>query len=199
MPLESAVKKSLAGDKIAVLAKRLAAGDMSACDTFCKELDCHNPKLIWTPDLNTMPLSGMNWLYEWWLDKKGDDLAPSAKYIQPEELISVLGYLMILEPDANEMDFFIRLYGSKIQSQSGKDMTNQKVSETWTPLRGFFLITYQAICQRKEAMLTYHSPPEDVNVTAWHRLILPFIDDGKVSRILVAIYPTQRQEVTQLY
>ncbi len=138
----------------------------------------------------------MNWIYDWWLAKKAGMVAPSPDCIIPENLVQVLGNLILLETCEGGANFYTRLYGSKIQKKPGRDMTGQLVSETWTPLRGYFLINYQAVYQRKEALFSCHTPPQDVNVTAWNRLVLPFVEDGEVSKILVSIYPTQRQKTT---
>lgn len=176
------------------MAERLVDGDLNACDALFHTLAAPMPALAWNPDNKGMDQDYLSQVLNWWLVQKGNAAMPSPGTIDPVGLRGLLGNLMILEPIDEGQDFYMRLYGSNVTPHSHHDLTGQKVSEIWTPLRDYFLVNYRAVYHRRESLYSLHTPPVQINFSAWKRLILPFGDGQTVTRLVVGICPTERQE-----
>lgn len=176
------------------MAARLGDGDMAACDTMMADLGSPAPFLLWKPDEARLPEPILGFLLEWWHKGRGASAMPPPELVDPLALRPALGHLSLLEVEEGGRDFRYRIYGSLTAHRARCEWTGRKVSGIDTPMRLFFLATYRAVARRPQPLLTTHTPPIQVRMTAWHRLILPLGEDGAVRRLLVAILPAERQD-----
>lgn len=111
---------------------------------------------------------------------------PLAAAIDPAVLVFILGWLMIIDPIDDGADFQYRLYGSSIAEATGRDLTGCKVSDSFPAFAAFASEVYRNAMRHGHPVLTRHSPPKQIPVKRWERLILPFTgSDGSVARFLV--------------
>lgn len=176
------------------LAGKLVSGDMHACDKLLAELDAPAPRLIWRPIAGDFNEAYLTKVYSWWHEQHISGSLPSPVRIDPINLRGLLGNLLILDVLQDGADFRVRLYGSNVTPHSHHDTTGQKITEVWTPLRDYFLVNYRAVAKCGLPLYSLHTPPPDVNLAAWKRLILPFGEGRQVTRLLVGICPTERQK-----
>ena len=182
-------------EQMTELAEALADGDLHCCDALLQRLGSPPPVLKWMPGRDDLPNNGSADLLDWWHEMRAADKAPPVSVIEPEQFTSVLGNVVLLESQEDGLDFRVRLFGSKIQARPGKDTTGQLISEVWTPLRQYFLVNYQAVCRRSEPLYSRHTPAISISRTGWDRLVLPFLEDGRVARMLVSVHPSVRQDI----
>jgi hypothetical protein len=127
-------------------------------------------------------------LLEHWraLDADRTTSLPSVALIAPEQLRFILGWLMIMEPLDGGADFRYRLYGSSIALTTGRDLTGQKLSDSFPSFAAWAGEVYRSVMARHLPVLTRHQPRRYVRVDRWERLILPFAGrGGAVERLLV--------------
>jgi hypothetical protein len=121
-----------------------------------------------------------------WRSLASEPDLPPASAIDPAALIFILGWLMILDPLEGGADFKYRLYGSSIAEVTGRDLTGCKVSDSFPAFAAFTNVVYRDAMRDRRPVLTRHSPPKQIAVARWERLILPFAgSDGSVARFLV--------------
>jgi hypothetical protein len=93
---------------------------------------------------------------------------------------------MIVDPLDGGADFKYRLYGSSIAAVTGRDLTGCKVSDSFPAFAAFTSAVYRNAMRDRRPVLTRHSPPKEIVVSRWERLILPYAgSDGGVVRFLV--------------
>lgn len=175
-------------------ASRLADGDTRSCAPMLGAIGSPPPVLLWQPTLETLPEPLLAFLLEWWLEARGEAFAPPVEVVDPFALRPALGHLSLLDVIDDGVDFRYRIHGSLTAARARWEWTGRRVSEIETPLRFFFLVNYRAVTRRRQPLFSTHTPPAEVRMTAWHRLILPLGRDGRVERLLVGILPTQRQD-----
>ena len=151
----------------------------------------------WAPEKSTLPPT-LQFLLEWWQGLPRQDDLPQAEAIDPLALRDVMGYLMILEPEAqdNGLDFRYRLYGTAIAGRSGFDLTGKLISESNVDaaIKHYFIACYRAVVERRDALFAAHESPPEISVAAWSRLMLPFADtDRQVTKIVVGNLPGERR------
>jgi hypothetical protein len=103
-----------------------------------------------------------------------------------------LGYIALLEPNADITDFRYRLFGSISAMVWGFDMTGRLLSANPANayIGDFHRAGYRAVMQRCTPIATVHRPPVSQSTTTWHRLVLPLADDeGRITRLLAGIVP----------
>lgn len=176
------------------MACRLAEGDVRACDRLLQGLGGPSPMLLWQPTLETLPEPLLAFLLEWWLQARDGTAAPPVEVVDPFALRPALGHLSLLDVIDGGADFRYRVHGSLTAARARWEWTGRRVSEIDTPLRFFFLVNYRAVTRRRQPLFSTHTPPAEVRMTAWHRLILPLGRHEEVERLLVGILPTQRQD-----
>ncbi len=175
-------------------AARLADGDLRACDAMMAELGSPPPALLWHPTRKTLPEPLLGFLLDWWEEARAESFAPSIEVVDPFTLRPALGHLSLLDVVEGGSDFQYRIHGSLTAARARWEWTGRRLSEIETPLRYFFLVNYRAVLRRPVPLFSTHTPPIDVRMTAWHRLVLPLRRDETVTRVLVAILPTERQD-----
>lgn len=127
-----------------------------------------------------------------WERKRRGRLAPKRRDFAAEDLHLWFGNLMVIDVVDGGRDFLYRVYGTDIATAYGHDMTNRYSSDFPAPIGEFVLSNYREIVTQMRPMFCEHTPPIDISVYTWQRLILPLSEDGMtVSQILVALYPSQ--------
>lgn len=130
-----------------------------------------------------------------WERKRRGRLAPQRRDFTAEDLHLWFGNLMVLDVIEEGRDFLYRLYGTDVATAFGRDMTNRLVSEFPAPVGEFIMSNYREIIAQPRPMFCEHTPPIEVSVYSWQRLILPLSENGTaISQILVAIYPSQTRQ-----
>ncbi len=126
-----------------------------------------------------------------WEHKRRGRLAPQRRDFAAEDLHLWFGNLMVIDVVDGGRDFLYRVYGTDIATAYGHDMTNRLCSEFPAPIAEFVLSNYREIVAERRPMFCEHTPPIDISVYTWQRLILPLSEDGtSISQILVALYPS---------
>lgn len=175
-------------------ADRLGQGDAQACDRLLHAIGAPAPALHWAPPQDQVCHGKLDVVYRWWEGARGDSPAPGSDRLSPLAFPEALGHIAVLAPTDKGEDFHIRLYGSALAEKTKHDVTGQSLSEIWTPLRYYFLVLYRALMVRREPLLSWHTPPHDINIHGWIQLALPLIDDGAVTRIVTTFATTHRQD-----
>jgi hypothetical protein len=134
----------------------------------------------------------LRFLHSFWAELSGDGRIPLARSIDPLEMRPALGYIALIEPNADASDFRYRVFGSIIATVSGFDMTGRFFSAhpVSAYIGDFHHATYRAVMQRRAPIATTHRPPASQSMTTWTRLVLPLADgEGRINRLLAGIVP----------
>jgi len=128
----------------------------------------------------------LSFLIDYWRGAWRDGEPPGCDAIDPMMLKPVLGHVMICEPMDAGTDFLIRLYGTKMAQHMGRDLTGERMSrfQPDSYINDFYLATYRAVAARGEPLYTHHWPSTQAFANEIPRILLPFFQDGKVTRIL---------------
>ena len=174
------------------LAKAVAGGDYDGITSLFLRQDASAPAIAWNPGAANLPTKELPVLMHYWDGLLGNRLVPLAAEIDPNDFRDALGYVMLLDVLDGGGDYRYRVYGTKIADCASFDMTGKRTSEIpISPhIRAFFLAIYRAVLLRGEPVFTMHSPPPQIAVTTWSRLVLPLGDGaGKIVRLLVGNVP----------
>lgn len=171
--------------------QELVDGRTGTVESLFAEMRSPAPRLRWTPDEASLGEPRLRLLSRYWKSRLRGSELPLSSGIDPLDLVPALGYLMLLEPNADASDFRYRLYGSRIVEYAKVDMTGKHVRDIPAPLvAAYFVATYRATAQRREMLYAHHRTHHDIQTAEWDRLILPFVDDrGVVDRLLVGNVP----------
>lgn len=134
-------------------------------------------------------------LAEYWCRERvrlGD--LPRSEAFDPAEVVPALGYIMLIEPNADASDFLYRLYGSHVAAHHSRDMTGRWLSTFDPPGPEVFGTQYRAMVDWRVAVYAEHDAVRQVSViTRWCRLGLPMAGaDGRVDRVVVCNVPIRR-------
>jgi len=138
------------------------------------------------PDASSFEDRRLGQLLDYWraLPRTGD--LPAVETIDPAALVFILGWLMIIDPIDGGVDFSYRLYGTNIVEATGRDLTGCKLSDSFPQVAAFASAVYRDAMLHRRPVLTRHTPPRQIMVSRWERLILPFAGpDDSVARFLV--------------
>lgn len=131
-------------------------------------------------------------LYERWLAETMNGRAVTATeilgYREIEPLAGNLMMLEVVDGEAAGRDYVYRLYGADIARRYGRDMTGRRTSELPGAVADFFSGLYAVAIERGVVIHSLHTPPPEVNVSKWERLIFP-LGSPMVRKILVVNIP----------
>ena len=176
-------------------ALELADGRAGIIDGLFAEMQSPAPTLCWGPAAAEMEPPQLRFLVDFWDGCPRVGGLPLSWLIDPLKLAPALGYLMLMEPLDDSMDFRYRVYGSRIVEYSGVEMTGKCVWDIPAPqVAAYFVATYRAVVQRRQPLFAHHRTYHHIQVAQWDRLILPFVDEhGTVDRLLVGNVPSLRR------
>jgi len=170
----------------------ILAGDLAEIRRKFAERGACGPEVTWSPTSADLPSLQLRFLLDYWRERAGGRPAPRVRDIDPVEMRPVLGFIVLTEVIEGGTDFRFRLYGSTVASVSGFDLTGKRLSEHPAPeyVCAFYLALYRAAYRRGEPVSTTHRPPLAVHTHAWHRLMLPLVDEsGAIVRFLSGNVP----------
>ena len=172
--------------------QRILAGELAEIREAFAERGAAGPEVTWSPNPAALPSPQLRFLLEYWHERAGARRAPEIRDIDPVEMRPALGFIVLTDVVEGGLDFRFRLYGSTVAAVSGFDLTGRLVSEHPAPdyVRAFYLALYRAAYRRGEPLSTSHRPPLAVHTHAWHRLMLPLVDEsGAIVRFLSGNVP----------
>lgn len=151
-------------------------------------------EVVWAPCSKGTGSEKLGFLIDYWHEARRDDALPTCDAIDPVALKPVLGHVLVCEPVDGGQDFLIRLYGTKMAQSMGRDLTGERVSrfQPDSYINAFILATYRAVAQRREPLFTRHWPSQQAIFKEIPRVLLPFMRNGKVSRILACTDTTPK-------
>lgn len=135
-------------------------------------------------------------LYERWLKERINGRAILAEELlgfpEIQPLRRNLMLLQVVDGEARRRDYLYRHYGEDIARHYGRDMTGRRTSELPGAVAGFFAGLYDTAVERGIAIHSLHTPPLDVDVTKWERLIFP-LGGPRIRSLLVVNLPKGRR------
>lgn len=175
------------------LAEQLVAGDLSGIEALFLEAGSQPPWVRIDPMVGRIGDSRLEVLFNYWVGLPRDrDGCPMTTHLDPIDISSVLPVVMLLKVVDEGRDFQYEIYGEEIAARLGTNLLGRCTSQVPTAsyIARFFVAVYMASMRLRRPILTEHMPPPKVSVTAWRRLILPFVNDtGEVVRLLVGNVP----------
>ena len=185
---------TLADEESWSLARRLADGESGCCDALMARLGSPPPEMIWNPQPDILESEALRHLAVWWMESTADAGGPPPpEAVDPLMLRPALGAVSLLDVYDGGRDFCIRLHGSNVARTLGVDMTGMMVGEMTVPFMAFLIVTYRAQLLRPEPLLLRYTPAMEFFLSAWWRIGLPLMRDGKVVRLLVGMERAERQ------
>lgn len=146
-------------------------------------------------------------LYAYWAEKCRGRSMPDRADIDPIEMRTWLGHLMLVErrPDG---DYVYRLYGSAFVDQFKVDMTGQSISRLPPAQAELLRAEYDAAIKTAHPMSRRYTATFDFTSRdkrsnwqverTWERLVLPLSNgSSSVGMLLVAAYPIDSEEETK--
>lgn len=153
------------------------------------------PTVVWDPAGNDMASKSFDFLIEFWRRGRSGAAWPSESQIDPIDLRPALGNLLVCEPLEDLSDFRIRLYGSRLALDMGRDLTGSYISDVdpGSYITTFYIACYRAVTMRGAVLFTRHAPSPQSYAAEIKRLMLPFGPTDRVSRILVGVDSVPRR------
>jgi hypothetical protein len=133
-------------------------------------------------------------MYRFWIANWRPDKLPPSSTVDPLAFREALGYLHLVEPNADVSDFKYRVYATCVSEIGVVDMTGKWFSESPIPSWKFYSRQLAAAVALRAPIYSENDADYQVSVLIkWCRLLLPMVDtNGTVDRILVAIVPVNR-------
>lgn len=130
----------------------------------------------------------------WATERDRNGGIPLSERFDPSRVVPALGFLLMLEPNADASDFRYRLYGTEVASHHGRDMTGQWLSAFNPPGPIVFGTQYRAVVECRVAVYAEHDADIKVSYcTRWCRLALPMAGpDDRIDRVVVCNVPIRR-------
>jgi hypothetical protein len=173
-------------------ASQLVGDDLSDAAATFRGSYGQAPSAAWNPQLTDLPHERLRFLLTYWMTLRRGHALPRTGDIDPLQMGPVLGYLALVDAEADGRDFRYRLYGATLSAISGFDMTGRLLSTlNASPLMvEFILATYRAAVQRHEPIYTVRTPRRALDTAYWHSICMPLTDDnGTVVRFLTGAMP----------
>jgi hypothetical protein len=137
-------------------------------------------------------------LYDYWAAKCGGRSMPTRADIDPLEMRSWLGNLVLIDVTADSR-FVYRLYGSKFVDSFGLDMTGRSVDDLPPEQGERVRADYESVRATAKPRWRLYTASFEIpaagggrhqQVVTWERLVLPLSDGGvRVAMLLVGAYP----------
>lgn len=177
------------------LAKSLIEGDFGPVESFFERNRVAAPALSWDPKPGEMASTAFDFLIGFWQYSRGDNRWPAEDMIDPVGLRPALGNLLVCEPVEAASDFRIRLYGSRLALEMGRDLTGTNISdfEPGSYITVFYLACYRAVVLRGEPLFSRHAPSAGSFASDIRRLLLPFGPSESVTRIVTGVDSVRRR------
>lgn len=180
---------------VGYLADCLIGDDLEPVDAFFRAHGVAAPVVLWDPSAGAMGSASQDFLVDYWKRGRGARRWPPESLIDPIDLRPALGNLLVCEPLEDLSDFRIRLYGSRLALDMGRDLTGSHVSDVDpnSHITTFYLACYRAVVLRGAPLFTRHIPSAKSYAAEIKRLLLPFGPEGGVNRVLVSVESQPRR------
>ncbi|MGH6913817.1 MAG: PAS domain-containing protein [Geminicoccales bacterium] len=148
---------------------------------------------------SSLPISGINSpklrrAHDYWSERRAQRSMPSRLDIRPEELVSLLGNVMLVDVSYEPPDLRYRLFGSEIALSHGADFTGKSVRDLDPP--GFNELIWEQYMEvvtsgePRVHRVIYETPRR---LASYERLTLPLSADGQTVDMLFAISEYERR------
>ncbi len=189
--LESTMSIGTAADE---LVGHVDSADEHALQAFFAAHHLPPCRLLWDPQEADLKEEVLQYLLEFWQQRRRADGLLPRNAIDPVALRRALGYIMLLDVIDGGSDFRYRLYGTIIAERTGFDWTGRRLSEmaAQVPTGTFYEAVYRSVMRRRQPIYTISGSPLHVAATWWSRLILPVADpdcEGEIGGFLVGNCP----------
>lgn len=129
----------------------------------------------------------LQFLYDYWNDKKYARKAPARCDIDPLDFVEILPNILMYDVLREPLDFRMRLFGTRLVSVSGRELTGKMLSEIFpNDAEGKFRKELTEICETFEPSLAcYDGRWMSKDFVSYERLILPLSEDNIDVNILL--------------
>jgi hypothetical protein len=144
-------------------------------------------RTTWLNDASRLDDPVLQQLYDFWCGARNGAAMPPVSAIDPFSLRFALGNLVVMEPIAGGLDFRVRLFGSRVASRLGYDLTGRLLSSISDHTARHY--TEQAVAKvlhGEQPMLLQRHRRLDQGPVDYTCLLLPF-GNGAPSRILYGV------------
>ncbi len=165
-------------------------GDFEASvETLFRSHGLEQPHLLWDPSPDEIPVDVLRKLLLHWQGLRQGDGLPNMSRIDPVEFRSMLPHINLLEVIDGGRDFRYRVFSTTLADRLDVEFTGRLISEVGLFSAPFFTLTYRESLARRLPLLTVHTPPQEISVSQWTRLVLPLQDDaGEVARFITGAH-----------
>ncbi len=120
-------------------------------------------------------------LYDYWLAKKQDRIAPTRGDIDPGELRELLPHLFLVEAVGSPPRYRYRLVGTEVVKEFGEEITGKFLDQVdFDHVAGRVLSEYdQSAAGRQPIMSRWNYSKAGGRHVIYERLILPLSSDGR--------------------
>ena len=122
---------------------------------------------------------------------------PRPDELDPIDIRSALGRVLLLDVLPEARDFRYRLYGTIMAARMGRDLTGILLTE-FAPgeyIGDFYMAIYLAMCERREPVFTCHFPSDRSYARQIQRVLLPLGEKAEVTRILGCVESEPRTPI----
>jgi hypothetical protein len=132
-------------------------------------------------------------LLAYWQDKITDGQMPTPATIDPSDFKFILGYVTLVDVEADPRRYLFRLDGSILASLSGMDYTGKYLDQLGMPeYCDFVAATYDRVVDGVAPYAYRKRGAFDKQSFSEETVILPLGEGRKVQRLMVAVIPGGR-------
>jgi hypothetical protein len=140
---------------------------------------------------------GLQRLYQYWSDKRGERTMPSRADLDPLDITFVIGDVILADViDETPPRFRIRLHGTNLSERTNFDLTGKMLDEMPAPeFRDLSRRSFTKVVRTREPLHALAERVIDGRTQHYEAIVLPLSGDGeRVDRLLIGmIYaPPQR-------
>ncbi len=140
---------------------------------------------------------GHQFLYDYWLAKKGDRKAPSRKDIDPIDFFHLLPTILMYDVLRDPLDFKMRLHGTLLVKIAGEDYTGMMFKDIFRSDKIDILrAECEDVCNNiTPAYSEYDGSWMNKDYVQYDRLLLPLSSDGNTVDIILGCVLFMRQSL----
>jgi hypothetical protein len=134
-------------------------------------------------DISNPPLHA---LHDYWDGKRHGRTMPRRRDLDPLEMKTWLGRLILVDVIGDGTDFRYRIHGSVLSGRVGFDMTGRFVSSLDHAIRAATMAEYREAYRGRRAIFIPDSSFVDRPYMVFGKLVLPLSEDDSVPTMLLA-------------
>lgn len=132
-------------------------------------------------------------LVDYWRSKIVDSAMPPPGAIEPVDFKFILGYVTLVDVEANPRRYLFRLDGSILAALSGMDYTGKYLDQLGMPeYCAFVQASYDVVVDNMAPYAYRKRGAFDKQSFSEETVILPLGRDRQVQRLMVAVIPGER-------